>query len=103
MRSRRPAIRRPTLPGEVLRDDFLVPNSITQDAFAEAIGMSRFSINQLVNGHRTVTPETALRLAKATGTDPEYWLNLQRSIDLYEARQEIAPELGRIRRIVQRP
>ncbi len=94
------AVRRPTLPGEVLRHDYLEPNSVTQDAFAEAIGMSRYSVNQLVNGRRSVTAETALRIAKATGTDPEYWLNLQRGIDLYEAKQAIAQELERVRLIV---
>lgn len=91
---------RPTLPGEVLRHDYLEPNSVTQDAFADAICMSRYSVNQLVNGRRSVTAETALRIAKATGTEPEYWLNLQRGIDLYEARQEIAEELERVRLIV---
>jgi addiction module HigA family antidote len=91
------AARRPTLPGEVLRHDYLEPNDITQDVFADAIGMSRYSVNQLVNGRRSVTAETALRIAKATGTEPEYWLNLQRGVDLYEARREIAQELERVR------
>lgn len=94
------AARRPTLPGDVLHQDYLEPNSITQEVFADAIGMSRYSVNQLVNGRRSVTAETALRIAKATGTDPEYWLNLQRSVDLYEARQELAQKLERVRLVV---
>ena len=58
-----------------------------------ALKVSRFSVNQIVNGRRGVTAEMALRLATVTSTTPEFWLNLQRSIDLYEARIKLSDDL----------
>jgi addiction module HigA family antidote len=95
--------RRPTLPGEVLRDEVLRTCGITQDRLAEAMCVSRYTINQLVNGRRSVTPETALKLAKAVGTSPEFWLNLQRAVDLYEARVELGDRLDQVEELVKVP
>jgi addiction module HigA family antidote len=82
---RLPKNRRPTPPGEVFLDEFLVPLGITQRDAAERLRMSYPRMNEVVNGKRAVTPDTALRLAKFTGTEPEFWLNLQQAVDLWDA------------------
>ncbi len=80
-----PTHRRPTTPGETLLEEFLVPLNITQADFAKRIGVSYPRLNEIIRGHRGVTPDTALRFAKATGVSAEFWLNLQRMVDLYDA------------------
>lgn len=92
--------RRPTPPGEVLRDEVLDANGITQDQLAEAMGVSRLTINQLVNGHRTLTAETALKLAKATRTTAAFWLRMQMAVDLYDANVEVGGFVKSIRPLV---
>src|SRR5712675_1761507 len=72
----------PPRPGDVLRVQIFATTNITQERLADDMKVSRYSINQLVNNRRAVTPEMALRLAKATSTAPEFWLNLQRNFDL---------------------
>src|SRR3989442_686318 len=67
----------PCTPGDVLRERILSDRRITQDQLAKAMRVSRFSINQLVNGRRSVTAEMAFRLSRATSTTPEFWLDLQ--------------------------
>jgi addiction module HigA family antidote len=71
----------PISPGEVLRKKI----GVTQDQLAEAMNVSRFTINQLMNGKRGVTAEMALRLARVTSTSAEFRLDLQRDVDLYDA------------------
>jgi antitoxin HigA-1 len=83
----------PISPGEVLRDDFLANLNLTQDQLAKAMRVSRFSINQIVNGRRAITAEMALRLSTVTNTSHDYWLNLQRAVDIYEARLKLQEEL----------
>ena len=75
----------PVHPGRILRDEFLVPRDLTQVELAKRIGVSFPRINELVNGKRGVTVDTALRLARLFGTTPQYWLNLQRDYDLAAA------------------
>jgi addiction module HigA family antidote len=82
---RLPKNRRPTPPGEVFLEEFLLPLGITQKDAAERLRMSYPRMNEVVRGKRAVTPDTALRLAKFTGTEPEFWLNLQQAIDLWDA------------------
>ena len=82
---RLPKNRRPVHPGLVFLEDFLVPLEITQKEAAERIHVSYPRINEIVNGKRTVTPDTALRLARFTCTEPEFWLNLQQAVDLWDA------------------
>ena len=77
-----PEKRVPTHPGEVLREEFLVPLGQTQVALAAHIGVSVQRINELVRGKRGVTPETAWLLSQALDTTPEFWLNLQACHDL---------------------
>lgn len=87
----------PMSPGAVLRERILANLKVTQDQLADALGVSRLSVNQLLNGKRSVTPEMALRLAKVLGTEPELWLNLQNRFDLLTARQKLGPTLETLR------
>lgn len=80
-----PKKRRPTHPGEIIRKMYLKPLGITQVDFAKALGISRPRANELLNGYRSITPDTAIRLAKAFDSTPQYWLNLQTAVDLYDA------------------
>jgi addiction module HigA family antidote len=94
---RLPKHRRPTPPGEVFLEEFLVPLRITQKDAAERLRMSYPRMNEIVKGKRAVTPDTALRFAKFTGTEPEFWLNLQQAVDLWDAlRSKQAQELKSI-------
>ena len=92
--------RRPTHPGEMLREDFLPDYGLTVSSLAEAIGVSRQSINELLREHRSVSPEMALRLARLFGNSPEFWLNAQRAVDLWEATQAIESDVARIQPLV---
>lgn len=75
----------PIHPGEMLLEEFLVPKGITQRAFAEKIGWTTARLNELINGKRGVTADSALDLSAALKTTPEIWLNLQMYFDLHEA------------------
>ena len=92
-----PVTRRPSHPGAMLREDFLVDFGLTVSQLAAAIGVSRQSINELLRGRRAVTPAMALRLAKLFGNSAEFWLNAQRAIDIWDAQRAIKDEIGRIR------
>src|SRR2546421_10356697 len=89
--------RRPTHPGEMLREDFLPDYGLNVSSLAEALGVSRQSINELLRGRRAVTPEMSLRLARLFGNSPEFWLNAQRAVDLWEAAQAIKKNGSRIK------
>ncbi len=82
---RLPRYRRPTHPGAVLLEEFLRPLGITQKEAADRLRISYPRMNEIVNGRRAVTPDTALRLARFTGAEPEFWLNLQQAIDRWDA------------------
>lgn len=91
-----PANRRPIAPGAVLREDFLDPLNLTQGNAAKALGIDRTSLNELLNGRRNVTTEMALRLGHAFGTSPQYWLNLQLAVDLFDAQHsEVVAKIER--------
>jgi len=81
--------RKPTSPGEVLKEEFLVPLGMTQVELAARIGVSLQRVNTIVAGRRAVTAETALLFAKVFKTTPEFWMNLQIALDLWEARQKL--------------
>ena len=81
-----PENRIPTHPGEILLEEFLVPMSLSQVAFASHIGVPIQRVNEIVRGKRGVTPETAWLFAEALGTSPEFWLNLQSNYDLVRFR-----------------
>ena len=75
----------PFHPGEILLEEFLVPNGITQTAFAERIGWTRARLNELIKGKRGITAGAALDLAEALGTSAKLWMNLQATFDLDKA------------------
>ena len=77
--------RHPIHPGEMLREEFLVPLGTSQRQFAARLGWTTAKLNELVKGKRGVTADTALDLAKALGTSPEIWMNLQMMWDLRRA------------------
>jgi antitoxin HigA-1 len=91
-----PLARRPIHPGEILREDFLPEYGLSVTALAEAAGVSRQSMNELVRERRAVSPELALRLGKLFGTSPEFWLNLQRNVDLWDSARGLKREIARI-------
>ena len=90
-------LRRPTHPGEMLREDFLPDYGLTVAGLADALGVSRQSINELVRGRRAMSPAMALRLSRLFGNTAEFWLNAQRAVDLWDAAQAIKTEVERIK------
>lgn len=70
--------RQPTHPGDILKEDYLKPLSITIQEMASALGVSRKTLSKIINARGAVTPDMALRLSRAFDTTPELWLNLQR-------------------------
>ena len=77
--------RRPPLPGEFLATRFLKPLAITQTELALALGVSRRRVNELINGRRAITPDTAVRLAMFFGNDAAFWMHLQVAWDMHAA------------------
>lgn len=76
--------RPPSHPGHILKELYLLPLGITNTKLAQHLGVSRKAISSIVNGHKAITPEMALRLSRAlSNTTPESWLNLQRNYDLW--------------------
>lgn len=75
----------PTHPGEMLLGEFLEPLGISQSAFAIRLGVSFPRLNEIIRGKRSVTSDTALRLARVTGMSAEFWLGLQQDWDLWHA------------------
>ena len=84
-----PKHRPPTPPGEVLLEEFLKPAGMTQGALAGKMRVTIQRVNLLVNGRRAVTPETAILLARALKTTPEFWMNLQSAHDLWYAERRL--------------
>ena len=89
--------RKPTHPGEMLREDFLPDYDLTVAGLAESLGVSRQSVNELLRERRAVSPEMALRLARLFGNSPEFWLNAQRAVDLWTVAQSVKEEVDRIK------
>ncbi len=79
--------RRPTHPGEILLEDVIKPLRLTVTEAATKLGVSRKTLSQFVNQRASLSPSMALRIAKATGTSPESWLNMQTKLDLWNALQ----------------
>ena len=84
-----PKKRMPTHPGEILAEEFIKPMSLSQTGLAEKMGVPVQRINTLVRGRRDMTPETAILLSRVLGTSPEFWMNLQMTLDLYRAQAEL--------------
>src|SRR5580692_2663433 len=82
-------------PGEILNEDFLKPMAITQYRLAKDIGVSPRRINEIVNGQRAITADTALRLGRYFRMAPEFWLNLQSHYDLEQEQERLAGRLNK--------
>jgi len=79
----------PPHPGEILKDIYLPDYKLSVTAFALKLGISRTSASELVNGKNGISADMALKLAKAFGTTPQYWLNMQQMYDLWQAKQRV--------------
>jgi len=79
-----PKFRRPTHPGEIIRYEFLEPLNMTQQELADAIGVTRVRINEIILRKRSITPDTAFRLAKFFNTSANFWMGLQTNFDMWE-------------------
>ena len=88
---------RPIHPGEMIREDFLSDYGLSVAGLASALGVSRQTVNELLRERRSVSPEMALRLSRLFGNSPEFWLNAQRAVDLWDAAQVIGADVERIK------
>ena len=86
-------------PGEVLMKEFLKPLGISQNALARAIGVPPRRINEIALGKRSITADTAVRLAHALGTSEAFWMGLQADYDLEQARSALADQLPEIEQL----
>jgi antitoxin HigA-1 len=86
----------PIHPGEILREEFMIPLELSSNALANAIGVTPARINDIVRERRGITADTALRLARYFGTDAQSWMNLQQQYELACAQREIGAALKRI-------
>lgn len=82
-------LRQPTSPGEILKEEFLIPLGVTQAQLASYLQCDVKVINRIVNGRTSVTAEMALKLGAAFRTSPEFWMNAQRAVDLYKASKRV--------------
>ncbi len=81
--------RKPTSPGEILKEEFLVPMNITQKVLANHIQVDIKVINRIINQRCALTADIALRLASALNTTADFWLNAQKAVDLYKAMEKV--------------
>jgi addiction module HigA family antidote len=91
----------PIHPGEILAEEFLKPLGVTQYRLAERIRVPRRRINEIVLGQRSISADTALRLARFFGTSDRFWLNLQATYDLELERDRIGADLDSIETLKQ--
>jgi antitoxin HigA-1 len=85
--------RKPTSPGEILDKEFLEPMGLTQNELAKHIDCDVKVINRIVNGHTAVSAEMAIKLAATLRVSAEFWMNAQKAVDLYNARQHLGKKL----------
>lgn len=78
-------MRRPTHPGAIIKEDYLLPLSVTIKDMAATLGVSRKTLSKIINERGAITPDMALRLSRAFDTAPGFWLNLQKNFDLWQA------------------
>ena len=86
----------PVHPGEMLREDFMPDYNLNVSSLAEALGVSRQTINEVLRERRAVSPAMALRLSRFFGNSPEFWLNAQQTVDLWQAERTHLKELSNI-------
>ena len=94
--------RRPTHPGELLREETLPAAGLTPSELAAHLGVSRRGINELLREHRSVNPDLAHRLARVFNTTPEFWLRLQEAVDIWDAWQANRREYDRLKPLSER-
>lgn len=87
--------RRPPHPGHFLDTRFLKPLGISQTQLAEALGVSRRRVNELINGKRAITPDTAVRLAMFFGNEAAFWMHLQVAWDMHSALREVRAAIAK--------
>ncbi len=85
--------RPPIHPGEILREEFLPDYALSTAKLASSLGVSKQTVNELLRERRAVTPNMALRLSKLFGNSPDFWLNLQRAVDLWQTELTIKEEI----------
>jgi len=86
----------PIHPGEILREEFMLPMELSSHAVARAIGVTPARVNDIVNERRGITADTALRFGRFFGTTPDVWINLQKRFELETARRELGSTLAHI-------
>ena len=86
---------RPIHPGEILSEEFLMPLRMSAHALSQAIRAPATRVNDIVNGKRGITADTALRLARYFGNSPDFWMNLQAAYDLRVAEREVSARIER--------
>jgi addiction module HigA family antidote len=86
----------PTHPGAMLREDFMPDYGLSVTTLAGALGVSRQTVNELLRERRALSPAMALRLSRLFGNSPEFWLNAQRAVDLWQAERELEKDLNLI-------
>ena len=94
-----PKNRRPVHPGQVIRYEYLEPLNLTQQKLADSLGITRVRINEIILGKRSVTPDTAFRLAKYFNTTPDFWINLQMNVDMWDTLQQHKSDYDKIRSV----
>ncbi len=90
-----PKFREPTHPGEILMEEFLKPMEISQYRLAKDISVPARRINEIVQGKRSITPDTALRLSKYFGLSERFWVNLQARYDLEAEKDKLKDRLNK--------
>jgi len=93
----------PVHPGEVLLEDFMKPLGLSQYRLAKSMGVSQIRISQIVNGKRSITVDTAMRLARYFGTSAAVWLRLQVRYDLEVAERELRERINREVKVLKLP
>lgn len=88
---------RPTHPGEMLREDFMPDYDLSTTSMANALGVSRQTINEILRERRAISPAMALRLSRLFDNSPEFWLNAQHAWDLWDSEQRYSKELSLIK------
>lgn len=89
--------RKPTHPGEILREEFLIPNEISQSQLAVDLGTTFRTINEIVNEKRNISSEMAIKLSKYFGTSIELWLNLQNQFDVFNVYKKNSVKINKIK------
>lgn len=82
--------RRPTSPGTILKTYYMAPRELTVTHLSKVTGLSRKHVSNIVNGKAAISPDTAMRFAMVLDTTPDFWLNLQNAVDLYDVQRKLA-------------